>query len=203
MHNGRLPWYNVLKPKYGDKIKLVLSDTDSFIYGVYTDDGYKDLYGIRELLDLSGYVKNTPLEKFCDPQNKKVPGKFSDEKPTEIIKEVIALKPKMYSVVSKKLICRKVVNVDHRCDDKCFHGHAVTAKGITKAAQRLIRHEDYRQVLTSQSTTMVKTKTIRSFNNKLYSIVVQKRGLSGFDDKKFVLDDGICTLSYGHYKLHS
>ena len=152
-------------------------------------------------MDLSGYVKNTPLERFYDPKNKKVPGKFSDEKPTEVIKEVIALKPKMYSVLSKKLMCRKADDSRHQCDQKCFHGHAVTAKGITKASQKLIRHEDYRHVLTNQSTTMTKTKTIRSFNNRLYSIVVQKRGLSGFDDKKFVLDDGICTLSYGHYTL--
>ena len=195
-------WYNVLKPKYDDKIKLLLSDTDSFIYGVFTDDGYEDLYAIRDLMDLSGYVKNTPLEKFQDPKNKKVPGKFSDEKPTEIIKEVVALKPKMYSVLSKKLLCRKANNSRHQCNQKCFHAHAVTAKGITKASQKLIRHEDYRHVLTSQSTTMTKTKTIRSFNNKLYSIVVHKRGLSGFDDKKFVLDDGIGTLSYGHYTLN-
>jgi hypothetical protein len=194
-------WYNVLKPKYDDKIKLLLSDTDSFIYGVYTDDGYEDLYAIKDLMDLSGYVKNTPLEKFYDPQNKKVPGKFPDEKPTEVIREVITLKPKMYSVLSKKVICRNALDSKHECNQKCFNGHAVTAKGITKASQKLIRHEDYRRVLKSQSTTMTKTKTIRSFNNKLYSIDVQKRGLSGFDDKKFILDDGICTLSYGHYSL--
>ena len=194
-------WYNVLKPKYDDKIKLLLSDTDSFIYGVYTNDGYEDLYAMKDLMDLSGYIKNTPLEKFYDPQNKKVPGKFSDEKPTEIIREVIALKPKMYSVLSKKLICKGTNDSTHKCNYKCFNGHAVTAKGITKASQKLIRHEDYHRVLTSQSTTMTKTKTIRSFNNKLYSIIVHKRGLSGFDDKKFILDDGICTLSYGHYSL--
>ena len=35
----------------------------------------------------------------------------------------------------------------------------------------------------------------------IYSVVVQKRGLSGFDDKKFILDDGISTLSYGHKQL--
>ena len=194
-------WYNVLKPKYDDRIKLILSDTDSFIYGVHTQDGYEDLYGMRELMDLSGYLKNTPLEKYYDPQNKRVPGKFSDEKPTEVIKEVIALKPKMYSVTTKKLTCRKANNSNHHCNSQCFYGHSVTAKGITKASQKLIRHEDYRHVLTSHSTTMTKTKTIRSFNNKLYSIVVQKRGLSGFDDKKYILNDGIHTISYGHYSL--
>ena len=95
-------WYNVLKPKYGERIKLILSDTDSFIYGVYTNDAYEDMYQIRHLLDLSGYNQNTPLGKFYDSSNRKVPGKFSDEKPQEIIREVIALKPKMYSLLTKK-----------------------------------------------------------------------------------------------------
>ena len=38
-----------------DQKKLVLSDTDSFIYGVYTDDTYKDLHDITTFLDMSGY----------------------------------------------------------------------------------------------------------------------------------------------------
>ena len=59
-------WYNVLKPKYGDKIKLILSDTDSFIFGVYRNDSYEDMYQMRHLLDLSGYKQNTPLGKFHD-----------------------------------------------------------------------------------------------------------------------------------------
>ena len=41
-------WYNTLKPMYGDKLKLILSDTDSFIYGVETEDAYKDLYSIKK-----------------------------------------------------------------------------------------------------------------------------------------------------------
>ena len=146
-------WYDVLKPKYGNKIKLILSDTDSFIYGVVTKDGYEDLYSLRDLMDFSGYVKGTPLARFHDPANKKVPGKFSDEKPTEIINEVIALKPKMYSVMTKQLLvkCEK----PHNCTSSCFIGHSVTAKGITKTAQRKIRHEDFRKVLSTQCTTVL------------------------------------------------
>ena len=34
-------WYNYLKPKYGDNIELLMTDTDSF----KTEDFYKDIAG--------------------------------------------------------------------------------------------------------------------------------------------------------------
>ncbi len=206
-------WYDVLKPRYGIDIKLLLSDTDSLIYSVYTEDGYRDLYELREHMDLASYEEGTCLGQFKNEVNKKVPGKFSDEKPTEIIKEVISLKPKMYSVLTEKLTCKKEheceescgntknCTITHECSAVCFRGHHVTAKGVKKVAQRGISHADYREVLEKQSTTMTSCRTIRSFNHNLYSISIKKRGLSSFDDKKFILDNGISTLSYGHYRI--
>ena len=181
-------WYDVLKAKYEDQIKLLLSDTDSFIYAVNTEDAYHDLYNLREYIDLSGYSENTKLCKFQDINNKKVPGKFSDEKPNEIIKEVVALKPKMYSLLTCSLLENK--QESHQ-----------TAKGITKVAQRSISHQDYLDTLKNIGTTMVTSKAIRSFSHQLYSIEINKRGLSSYDDKKHILDNGIETLSYGHYKI--
>ena len=133
-----------------------------------------------------------------------MPGKFSDEKPNQIIEEIVALKPKMYSMTSKILKCRKVKDdADHECKDSCKSGHSVIAKGITKAAQKSIRHDSYRTVLEICGTTTTTTRSIRSYNHTMYSISVNKRGLSAYDDKKYVLNDGINTLSYGHYLLRS
>ena len=195
-------WYNTLKPKYGSKIKLLLSDTDSFIYGVYTEDVYKDLHDMRNLMDLSGYEKDTVLGKLSDKSNKKVPDKFSDEKPLEIIKEVVANKPKMYSIITKKIFClNKDKIADHLCDENCQNGHSATAKGVPRVAKQKIAHQDYKDVLLTSGTSMVSAQSIRTINNSLYSIKTTKRGLSAYDDKKYILDDKISTLSYGHYKL--
>ena len=191
-------WYNVLKPKYNNAIKLVLSDTDSFIYAVYTNDGYADLHSLRHHMDLAGYSDSGPLARFKDTSNKKVPGKFSDEKPTEIIREVIALKPKMYSLLTQPLECSK----DHECSNSCLTRHSVTAKGISRAAQRKISHQDYKNVLKKSEVTSCVNRSIRSFNRQLFSIEVKKQALSSFDDKKFILENGISTLSYGHYRLN-
>ena len=34
-------WYDYMKPKYGDNVKLCYMDTDSFIMHIKTDDFYK------------------------------------------------------------------------------------------------------------------------------------------------------------------
>ena len=35
-------WYDYMKPKYNDKVKLCYTDTDSFIVSIKTNDLYKD-----------------------------------------------------------------------------------------------------------------------------------------------------------------
>ena len=184
-------WYEVLKPKYGDEIKLLLSDTDSFIYSVFTEDIYEDLLDLRKHVDLSVYPKDSP---YFRPENKKVIGKFSDEKPDHVIKEVIALKPKMYSILAEPLPTSR---------QKEKKENFITAKGITAAAQKLLTHEDYRSVLVSRKAMNVDVRSIRSFNHKLFTISVNKKGLSAYDDKKFILSNGIDALSYGHYRINN
>ena len=36
-------WYNYMKPKYGNDVKLCYIDTDSFIMNIKTEDFYKDI----------------------------------------------------------------------------------------------------------------------------------------------------------------
>ena len=36
-------WYNYMKPKYGDNVKLCYIDTDNFIIHIKTEDFYKDI----------------------------------------------------------------------------------------------------------------------------------------------------------------
>ena len=43
-----------------------------------------------------------------------------------------------------------------------------------------------------------KRKIIQSKNHKLGTYEIARISLSCFDDKRYVLDDGVCTLSYFH-----
>ena len=47
--------YDVMKKKYDDKINLLYTDTDSFIYHIETEDSYKDFDDMKEHMDFSGY----------------------------------------------------------------------------------------------------------------------------------------------------
>ena len=36
-------WYDYMKPKYGNRVKLYYTDTDSFIMSIKTNDFYRDI----------------------------------------------------------------------------------------------------------------------------------------------------------------
>ena len=71
-----------MKPKYGDNIQLLMTDTDTIIYQIETEDFYEDMKGMKEHYDMSVYSKESGL---YDEENKKVIGKFKDEPPDEVM----------------------------------------------------------------------------------------------------------------------
>ena len=87
-------WYDYLKLKYGDKVKLCYTDADSFIIHVKTEDFFEDISNdVEKWFDTSNYDKN---DKTPHPigKNKKIPGLFKDELGGKIIIEVVAIRPK-------------------------------------------------------------------------------------------------------------
>ena len=86
-------YYDVLKKKFNDDIKLLYTDTDSFIIQIKTDDVYDDLNELKEYMDFSDYPEN---HKCFNNENKKKLGCFKDETNSKIIEEFIGLRAKMY-----------------------------------------------------------------------------------------------------------
>ena len=71
--------YNYFKPKYGEKAKLLFTDTHSLMYKIQTEDFYKDISAdVSEKFDTSSYSKDHP-SGIPTGVNKKVLGKFKDE----------------------------------------------------------------------------------------------------------------------------
>ena len=91
-------WYDYMKPKYGDNVKLCYMDTDSFIMQIKTEDFYKDIADDGEKrFDTSNYEVDKPLPAG---KNKKVIGLMKDELGGKIMPEFVALRPKTYSYLT-------------------------------------------------------------------------------------------------------
>ena len=70
-------WYDYMKPKYNDNVRLCYMDTDSFIMNIKTNDFYKDITSdVENRFDTSNYEVNRPLPTG---KNKKVIGLMKDE----------------------------------------------------------------------------------------------------------------------------
>ena len=57
-------WYDYIKPKYDEKVKLWYMDKDSFIVYIKTDDIYKDVAeDVETRFDTTNYELGRPLPK--------------------------------------------------------------------------------------------------------------------------------------------
>ena len=91
-------WYDYMKPKYSDNVKLCYTDTDSFIINIKTKDFYKDTANdVEDRFDTSNYEVYRPLPTG---KNKKVIGLMKDELGGKVITEFVALRPKTYSYLT-------------------------------------------------------------------------------------------------------
>ena len=176
--------YNYIKSKYGDKAKLLFTDTDSLMYEIETEDFYKDISGdVKDRFDTSDYPENHP-SGIPTGINKKVLGMMKDEAAGKIIKEFVGLRSKLYSFIMD----------DGEETKKC--------KGIKRqVVESSIRHEHYKTCLTTGKELLRKQNILRSYNHEVYTEEVNKIALSALDDKRYILSDGVHTLAWGHYKI--
>ena len=176
--------YNYIKSKYGDKAKLLFSDTDSLMYEIETEDFYKDISGdVKNKFDTSDYPENHP-SGIPTGINKKVLGMMKDEAAGKIIKDFVGLRAKLYSFVMD----------DGEETKKC--------KGIKKqVVESSIRHENYKTCLLTGKEQLRKQNILRSYEHEVYTEEVNKVALSALDNKRYILSDGVHTLAWGHYKI--
>ncbi|XP_048584561.1 uncharacterized protein LOC116612479 [Nematostella vectensis] len=155
--------------KYGDKARLLFTDTDSLTYEIETEDAYQDFWDNRDRFDNSDYPRDSP---YFDKSNKKVIGMFKTEAAGAPICEFVGLRSKMYSYV------------------KGDHTGEKTAKGIKKnVIKSNIKHKDYKSTLMDNEQVYHKMRTIRSQNHQLRSYEINKISLGCFDDKRYILGD--------------
>jgi hypothetical protein len=77
-----------------------------------------------------------------------------------------------------------------------------TAKGIKYSViKHHTKHDHYEECLFDRTVHLSFTNQIRSYDHQLYNITINKLGLSPFDDQRYILDDGISSLAYCHWRI--
>ena len=78
--------YKYIDKKYDKSANLLLTDTDSLVFEIKTDEVYEVFYENNNLFDFSDYPEDP---KAFDLADKKVIGKMKDEVKGKIISEFV------------------------------------------------------------------------------------------------------------------
>ena len=163
--------YNFIKKNFN--AELLFTDRDSLAYETKSKNVYEELFKWKNLFDFSNYLKDS---KFFDDANKKVIGKVKDDMGGVVVVEFIGLKSKMYAIIK----------IDGR--------ETNTAKGVRIATE----FNEFKDVFFNKTIIRHKMKRIQAKKHKIGTYEIDKISLPCFDDKRYVLDEGIHTLAYFH-----
>ena len=164
-------------------VNLLFTDTDSFCYQITTDnDLYKDIKG-NQWFDFSNYIE---VHTNFDDTKMLIPGFFKDEFGGKFILEFVGLRAKMYSILplegSKKAAC----------------------KGIDESVKNeVLTHNDFKTSLHQEIQYTNEMVRIQQENHKIFTVKIEKKSLSPFNDKKWITREGdnFKTYSFGHHKI--
>ena len=172
-------WYDYMKPKYDNNVKLCYMDTDSFIMNIKTNDFYEDIANdVENRFDTSNYEVNRPLPMG---KIKRIIGLMKDELGGKIITEFVTLRPKTYSYLTG----------DGKEDKK--------AKGTKMCViKKMIKFNDYKKCLLNDEVILKSQQRFISKKHHVYTENTNKIALSNNDDKRIISSNKITSYSYGY-----
>jgi len=150
---------------------------------IETSDLYNDMSEAMDLFDTSNFEPHHPL---YSAQNHRVLGNMKSETGSLPPLEFVGLRAKMYSLSCGKKSQKKV-------------------KGIKKNYfKKHVRHESFLEVIRNPKLTTDATfRLFQSRKHEVRTVEINKVCLSAFDDKRYILDDGVTTLAYGHQQIRT
>ena len=178
-------FYKFMKKKWKN-CSLLYTDTDSLILDIETDDYFADISGdVEEWFDTNNYPKDLAKERgipIFKKNNKKI-GLMKDECGGKMMTEFVALRPKLYSFLAES-------------------GDKVKAKGLQSCMiNKSLRHQNFLKCLKTEKCQLRRQSIFRSRGHHLFTENMTKIALSAGDDKRFLEEDGIHTLAWGHWRL--
>lgn len=165
-------FYNVIRPALGNECEVLFSDTDSLFIKC---KGKKALKKIAPILDTSNFPNSNPM--FRQDRKAKL-GYFKSEVGPQKITKFVGLRSKCYAFKTK----------NNELEMKC--------KGLSKSFKKNIGIEHYERCLKKIQTIQTNQKLLRSKNNTIQLIRMNKNVLSSYDDKHYLLNCGICSVPF-------
>ena len=119
-------------------------------------------------------------------------GKFKDEAKGVPIAEFVGLRPKLYTI--------RLDGDKHASrGDEELKLETKKSKGTKKSVvKKEIRFEHYLRVLQTRVSMRHSQVNFRTDCHAIYTTRTTKTSLSAFDSKRYLLEDGIHSLAYGH-----
>jgi hypothetical protein len=186
-------YYNVMKPVFGPRMRLNLTDTDSLIMHIRSSEWRQEVLEAGRLseFDFSNYPKDHPfLLRLTDEQrkvvcqdNNQLVGKFKDELKGNEPLAFVGLRSKMYAIQMPE-----------------GEKQIKKAKGVrAHIVKKQLSFEQYERCLRGEATSgRVKMLGFNSHDQVIYTEYVDKTTLSAADTKLYLCDDGVSTYPYGH-----
>ena len=183
--------YNKFKKYYKDNLKMLMTDTDSFIYEIETEDLYSDLYKFKKYFDFSNLDKKHPL---YSEENKKVVGKMKIETANLQMLEFCGIRSKCYSYILDEEEVAK-------CSDSSLKVENKKCKGVKVGAVKSdVAHNDYKKAIFDLTIKKVDFNTIQSKKHDIGSVNINKIAICPYDDKRLLKKDRVNTYAIVHYK---
>ena len=176
--------YNYIRNKFGNKAELLMTDTDSLVYLIQTDDFYEDIKkDVKKYFDTSNFPDVHP-SRIKTGVNKKEIGFFKLEYGTNNIILFIGLRPKLYSIM-----------IEEKNEGEVKIKEENKATGVKKCViKNSITNEHYEKCLFSEEKQMRDMNIFQTKNHDVYSTTVNKVALSADDDKRIIKPNKIDTL---------
>lgn len=180
-------YYNKILPSCGrENVTLLMTDTDSFI--MHLKDA-SCLDKLNPYMDFSNYPTDHPQYNIL---NRSKLGCFKDEiDPNYSIVEFVGLRSKCYALKIKS-------NETGQREDK------KVCKGLGRVCiENRLRFSQYKDCLFQKKDIRHHFTGISSKKHDLFTSVKNKKALSFFDSKRYILPCGIHSLPYGSHFIET
>ena len=200
-------WYDYVKPKYGENVKLCYMDTNSYIVHVKTDYIYKDIAeDVETRYDTSNFEIDRPL-----PKGKNIKGieLMKDGLGGQIMKEFVGLRAKTYNHLkyinnedkkekgTKKCVTKRKFKLQYY--KNCLEAAQIERK-INYLRKKKIDvdglKEDQKEFVKNNKLTLKAQQRFKSESHNVFTEEINKIALSSNDDTRMQSIDLIETHVY-------